>query len=117
MFREMPRVSPLQLRKQLLVAESELNREQLVEEWQAMSVGIRTLGARAKYVGTLASAAALFVSGVSAFRRSRAASNGAKFSWVETALQGTKVISSIWLAFRSRAADSKNEQKNSHNQT
>ena len=103
MLRRMPRVNPLQLRKELLIAESELNREQLVEEWRAMTVGIRTLGARAKYVGTLASAAALFVSGVSAFRRGRAASNGAKFSWLQTAVQGSKVVSSIWLAFRARS--------------
>ena len=109
MLREMPRVNPLQLRKELLVAESELNRAQLVEEWQAMTVGVRTLGARVKYVSVLASAAALFVSGVSAFRRRRASTNGAKFSWLQTALQGAKVASSLWLAFRSRDRDSKDQ--------
>jgi hypothetical protein len=98
----MPRVNPLQLRKELLVAESELNRDLLIEDWRAMTEGVRGFGVRVKAVSSLASAAALFVSAVSAFRRSRAASNGGKFSWLQTALQGTKIVSSVWLAFRAR---------------
>ena len=102
MLRTMPRVKPLQLRKDLLVAESELNRAHLLEDWQAMTEGVRTLGARVKYVGTFASAAGLLVAGVSAFRRGRAAPNGAKFSWLEAALKGAQVAGSIWLASRGR---------------
>jgi hypothetical protein len=109
MLRKMPRVNPLQLRKDLLVAESELNRAQLIEEWQAMTAGVRTLGARVKYVGTLASAAGLLVAGVSAFRRGRASPNGAKFSWLETALKGAQVAGSIWLACRGRGRDQKDQ--------
>ena len=51
---------------------NEVDRVQLVEEWQAMTEGVRTFGARVKSVSSLASAAALFVSGVSAFRFRRA---------------------------------------------
>ena len=109
MFGTNPHVSPLESRKKLLVAESELNRAQLIEEWQAMTDGLRTVTARVKSVGSIASAAALFISGVSAFRRSRAASHGGKPSWLQTALQGTKVASSIWLAFRSRDRNQKDE--------
>lgn len=96
-------VNSLESRKQLLVAESELNRTQLIEEWQAMSGGIRAAGARMKSARSLASAAALFISGVSAFRRPRLAVNGAKPSWFRTALKGAQVASSIWLAFRARS--------------
>ena len=95
-------MSPLESRKRLLVAESELNRAQLLEEWQTVAAGMHTLGARVKSVGSLASAAALFVSGVSAFRRSRGPSNGEKTSWLQTAMKGAKVAGSIWLAFRAR---------------
>ena len=102
MSRKMPRVNPLQLRKDLLVAESELNRAQLVGEWQAMTTGVCTLTARMKSVSALASAAALLVSGVSAFRRERASPNSAKSSWVEIVLKGAKLAGSIWLAFRAR---------------
>ena len=102
MSRKMPRVNPLQLRKELLIAESDLNRAQLLEDWQAMTVGARTLTARVKSVSALASAAALLIAGVSAFRRERASTNGAKSSWIETVLKGAKVAGSLWLAFRAR---------------
>jgi len=98
----MLQVNPLQVRKELLVAESELNREQLIEEWQAMTEGVRTWRARVKTVGSLASAAALLVAGVSAVRRRGASSNGAKSSWLETALKGAKIAGSVWLALRAR---------------
>ena len=105
MLRENSRVSPLQLRKELLVAESELNRAQLVEEWQAMTDGVRNLGARVKSLSTFASGAALIAAALSAYRRGRASANGAKSSWFETALKGAKVASSIWVTLRSQARD------------
>ena len=37
MFGKKPRLNPLESRKQLLIAESELNRAQLVQEWQTMA--------------------------------------------------------------------------------
>jgi hypothetical protein len=95
-------MSPLESRKQLLVAESELNRAQLIEDWQAMTDGVRTLGSRVKSVTSLASAAALFVSGVSVFRRGQESSHGKKPSWLQTAFKGTQIASSLWLAFRER---------------
>src|SRR6185503_293064 len=95
-------VMSLESRKQLLIAESELNRSYLIEEWQAMGLGVRALGARVKSVSSLASAAALLAAGVSAFRRGRVSPNGPKSSWLQTALKGAQVAGSIWLAIRSR---------------
>jgi len=95
-------VTPLESRKQLLIAESELNREQLIEEWQTMSLGVHALGARVKSISSLASAAALLAAGVSVFRRGRASPNGAKASWLGMALKGAKVASAIWVACRAR---------------
>jgi hypothetical protein len=87
----------------LLVAESDLNRAQLIEDWQMMGSGVHTLAARMKSFGSLASAAALLGAAFSAFRRGRVSTNDAKSSWLRTALQGAKVIGSIWLAFRPRS--------------
>ena len=103
MHGESPHVSPLAARKQLLVAESELHRARLIGEWVAMTGGVRTLTARVKSLGSIASAAALLAAGVSAFRRGRGSPNRAKSSWLQTALQGTKIAGSIWLAFRARS--------------
>jgi len=104
-------VTPLESRKQLLIAESELNREQLIEEWQAMGLGVRALGARVKSVSSLASAAALLAAGVSVFRRGRALPNGAKSSWLQTALKGAQVAGSIWLAIHGRGRDRKGKHE------
>jgi len=102
MFGNNPGVNPLESRKRLLVAESEINRVQLLNEWQTMTVGVRSLADQVKSVSSLASAAALLVAGVAAFRRGRASPSGGKSSWLQTALKGAQVASSIWLAIRAR---------------
>jgi len=102
MFGKIPRMNPLESRKQLLIAESEINRAQLMAEWQAMTDMARAFGARVKSVSSLASAAALLVAGVSAFRRNRARPADVKSSWFHTLLKGAQWAGSIWLAFRAR---------------
>ena len=77
-----PRLNPLESRKQLLIAESELNRAQLVEDMAAMKADVRTLTDRAKTIGSLASSAAVLVAGLAAFRRSKSAPAGGKPSWL-----------------------------------
>jgi len=103
MFGNNPRVNPLAARKQLLVAESELNRAQLVQEWSAMTVGVRTLTGRVKSFGSIASAAALLVAGLAAFQRGKSVDADAKPFWLRTVLKGAGMVSSLWLAFRSRS--------------
>ena len=105
MSRKMPRVNRLQLQKELLVAESEINRAQLIEEWQAMTGVVRTFRARLKSVSELASAVALLVAAVSAFQRELAAAKRAKSSWFDLVLKGAKVAGSLWLAFRAPGPD------------
>ena len=96
------RVNPLESRKKLLIAESEINRVQLQEEWQAMTDGIRGLTDRVKSVGSLASATALLVAGVCALRRGKSVDTDGKPSWIQTALKGAQLAGSLWLAFRAR---------------
>lgn len=103
-------MSPLELRKQLLIAESEINRLQMQEEWQAMRDGVRSLAGRAKSFGSIASSAAVMVAGLAAFRRGRSAKAGAKASWFKTILKGAGLVSTFWLAFRTKGHDQEKRQ-------
>ena len=102
MFGKNPRVNPLASRRQLLVAESELNRAQLAGDMAALTAGVRTLTDRAKSSGSIASSAAVLVAGLAACRHDRAVDAKAKPSWLQTILKGAGLISTLWLAFRSR---------------
>jgi hypothetical protein len=57
-------VTPLESRKQLLIAQSELNRAGLAEEWQGMAHGVRDFSQRAKNIASWTASAALLVAGV-----------------------------------------------------
>jgi hypothetical protein len=99
MFGQKPRVNPLQARKQLLIAESEINRAEMLHEWQEISGGVRALTNRVKSVGSLASAATLLIS---AFPLRNAEPSTGKSSWLNTFFKGAKLAGSVWLAWRSR---------------
>ena len=95
-------LNPLESRKQMLVAESELNRAGLADEWQAMAHGVRDFAHRAKNIAAWASSAALVVAGVSALWRDSPRSGTVKASWFQKILKGARVASTLWLAFRAR---------------
>ena len=99
---ETSQVSPLELRKQLLIAESELNRAQLSDEWHTITHGVRNLARRAKTIAAWASSAALLVAGLTALRRGPPAFGTPKSSWFQKLLNGARVASTIWFAFRAR---------------
>jgi hypothetical protein len=99
MFGKNARVNSLESKKQLLIAESEINRAQLLEDWQTISDEVRDLSNRARSVGSLVSMAALVASSVSAFRQKKSET---KHSWVQTTLKAAQSIGSIWLAWRAR---------------
>ena len=109
MFGNHPRVNPLAARKRMLVAESDLNRTQLNQEWAAMAAGVQTLTDRAKSFGSIASAVALLVAGLAAYRRGQRASADPKLSWLQTLLKGAGLVSTIWLAFRRQVHDQKGQ--------
>jgi hypothetical protein len=85
-----------------LLAESELNRAQLSQEWQTMTRGVRDLACRAKTIAAWASSAALLMAGVAALRRGPPAPAAAKSSWFRKILSGARLAWAIWLAFRPR---------------
>jgi hypothetical protein len=102
MFGNNPRVNPLESRKRLLIAESELNRAQLAQECVALKADVRMLTGRVKSFGVVASAAALLVAGRAAFRRGRRGNADRKPSWFQMVLKGAQTAGSMWLAFRTR---------------
>src|SRR6185369_3784128 len=95
-------VSPLESRKRLLIAESELSRVQLSEEGQMMAHEARALGHQAKTVAAWASSAALLVTGFTALRRGLPRSGTAKSPWLLRILKGARAASALWLALRPR---------------
>jgi len=109
MFGTQSHVTPLESRKQLLIAESELNRAQLVGDMAALTAGVHTLTDRAKSFRSIASSAAMLVAGLAAFRRTRSAPADAKPSWLQTIVQGAGLISTLWLAFRSQGRNQEDE--------
>jgi hypothetical protein len=100
-----PRMTPLQSRKQLLLAESELNRAQLVRECRTMIDGIHTLVHHAKSFYSVASTAAVLVAGLAALRRRKTAETAPKRSWLQTIFKGAGLISTLWMSLRSRKHD------------
>ena len=96
MFGENPRLSPLELRKQLLIAESELNRAQLAGDLAVLTARVRAVAGRAKSFGTIASSAAVLVTGLAAFQRGKTADAGRKRSWLHTILKAAGVSAAEW---------------------
>ena len=89
-------MNALELRKRLLVTESELNRAQLVADMTTMKAGVRTIKARAKSFG----AVALLVSALMSLKRRPRVEASAKRSWVQTILKNAGLVSTIWSVFR-----------------
>ena len=90
----------LESRKQLLIAESELNRAHLIADWQTMGSEVHALTNRAKTMGSLASAATLLISALSAFRRNKPAPAPQKTPWLQAVLKGAGLIGLFWSKFR-----------------
>lgn len=103
MPRKSPVVTPLKLRKELLIAESELNRAQLINEWAAATEWHRALNTGVKTAGSIASVAVLLVTAVRAFRRRREPKDGVDSSWVQPLIRGAGLVSSLWKTFRPRS--------------
>jgi hypothetical protein len=93
-------VSPLESRKQLLVAESEINRLRLLEEWRTVTQEVRELAHRTKTVAAWAAPAALVLAGVAAFWRRKSAPAATKTTWLQKLVNGARLASTCWFACR-----------------
>lgn len=95
-------MNALQTRKQLLIAESETNRSQLIAELEVLTTDVRQLAGRARSYGALVSSVAVLITGLVAIQRGRSGIGAAKTGWRQTLFKGAGLVSSLWLAFRAR---------------
>lgn len=112
MFGKVPRVNPLQSRKYLLIAESEINRAKLVGEMTALTADVHALTVRAQSFGSIASSAAGLLAGLAAFRRDKPATAAAKPSWLKNIIKGAGLVSTLWLTFRAHGRRQKTNDRN-----
>jgi len=91
-------MNSLESRKQLLLAESELNRTHLAADITELTEHVHALSGRAKTFTSVATSALTLVA---AFQRARPATSGGKRSWLQIILRGAGLVSTLWLAFRS----------------
>ena len=93
-------MKPLESRKQLLIVESELNRAQLVQEWQVVRAEVQALADQARTVRSMASAVTTLVTGLASCRRKSSPPAAGKTSWLQTILKGAGLVSTLWQSFR-----------------
>ena len=95
----------LESRKQLLVAESELNRAHLISDLAALKAGVQAVTNRSKSYRSIVTSTAMLLMGVAALRRGPASHPDRAPSWRQTLFKGLGLISSFWLALRTPKRD------------
>ena len=104
MLGEEPHLTRLELRKRLLVAESELNRAALSEEWRTVSGGVHGIAGPVKALSSCASAVGMVAAGLASFRQGKRAPAREAPSWFDIVLSGAQLACAIRLAIRSKQA-------------
>ena len=99
-------MNPLQSRKQLLIAESELNRACLLTEWRTLTDEVGSVAARARSFKGMAASILSLVAAVGTFTNAASAPAVAKSSWLQKFSSGVKLASTVWLMFRTRDSGS-----------
>ena len=94
MFAKPPRLSPLALQKQLLVAESEVNRLRMSQQWDALAGNAHRFTRAAKTVAWT-SAAALLVGTLAGARRAGSEPRANKPSWVGKVIKLAQLANSM----------------------
>jgi hypothetical protein len=93
-------VTTLQVRKQLLVANADVQREQVGRDLKVMRHALEIIGEQAKSVFFLASIGALAMTGIAGFRRGRVLQPNGRTSVFSRLLAGARIASSLWFALR-----------------
>ena len=93
-------LSELELRKQLLIAESELQRSSIRKDWCALEDEFHTCAAQGRSAFSVLSAAALTTAGLSTLAGIFRKGSGA--SWISRVFSVAKVAATLWFAARNR---------------
>jgi hypothetical protein len=97
-----PRLKPLEARKQLLLAESDLNRTRLIQEWNGLKGEVHRLTRQVRTVGSFASLAAVVWAAFSARRRGPGPDDrNGKTSWGSKLLNCARTGASLWVVLKS----------------
>ncbi len=96
------RLTPLGARKQLLIAESDVNRARMLEDASEFAAGFKSATSRARSIGSVASSAAMLMASAAALRPSGTVAAGVKASPFRALLKGVGLLSTLWLAFRAQ---------------
>ena len=106
MFGKESCISVLAARRQLLVAESEINRVRLGQEWQALTDEANQVVHRAKSFTGMATSILSLIAAVGVFTRPAPTPATAKTSWLQKISSGVRLASTVWLLFRPRGSNS-----------
>ena len=105
MSRAKSQVTSLALRKKLLLAQSEINREQLVVEYQNVASEVRQLRGRLNTAcSAVASAASAGIAGIKAIGEVRGIYQE-RGSWLSALLNGRRAGAALWKSVRSRSGN------------
>ena len=102
MFGRKPELTALEVRKRLLIAESELNRAGLREDWTALQAETQRLVEKGRSVFSMVSTVAVAAASFSALRRIWCGGQNGKTSWLSKLLEAARVGASLWVASHSR---------------
>ena len=111
MFGKTSHTGTLELRKQLLITESELNRAQLFQECGAVTQGILGVAQKARSAISWLSVPALLTAGLLLLWRKKNASTGEKSSLFRMALKVARLASSILPALHTKPGRSQDSFK------
>lgn len=94
-------LSPLESRKQILLATSELNRAQLLGDVATLFSGLRSLSERIKYIKAAGSAVVFLFAALAVGRRRGTTEPPPKHHWMSLLIRGIGLVSTVWMAGRS----------------
>ena len=106
MSRAKSQMTSLALRKKLLLAQSEINRQQLVVEFRNVTSEVRQLRGRLNTVCSgVASAASAGIAGIKAIGEVRGVYSRERGSWLSAVLNGLRAGTALWKTVRSRSGN------------
>jgi hypothetical protein len=97
-------MNPSITHKQILIAESELNRAQIAGDLAELTGTVRTLTGRVKFLGSMVTATWKLLH---SFRNP--AQTDIKPAWLPNVLEGIGLVATLWSAFRPQPASTKTE--------
>lgn len=94
-------MNPIQLRRQQLLAQSDLNRTAMIADLAQLGSGIRSLCNRNQPLGLIVSSAATLIAGFFGHSQCTGPEVARKTGWGQSMLKGAGLICTVWLALRS----------------